>query len=227
MTPDTRTTEKPEPRRIIEMSDERWADYMAGFRDGYDVGERHADGVMERFHESGERAEAAVESLRAAQGAAPRAEGLDVLIREAWRFLDHITQQDYVGERVNVDVSALDRFRSVLRAAPQAEGLTQALQEWRDGYNKGWAARDAQEASPRAEGLPHKVDCLLLDSDPDHDGNCPTAAPRAEGLDVERLHREFGYLLDLYGQREVKTGHWATCRDIIEHLTARLDSDDR
>lgn len=37
------------------------------------------------------------------------------IVRAAWAFLDPITQQDYVGEKVDVEADDIYRFRSVLR----------------------------------------------------------------------------------------------------------------
>lgn len=47
--------------------------------------------------------------------------------------------------------------------------------------------------------------------------------PDAEA--VEALHREFGYLLDMYGRRDDETGHWANCRDLIDRLVRASEAD--
>jgi hypothetical protein len=62
-----------------------------------------------------------------AEAATPAASGdaLREALREAWKFLNHITVQDYVGEKVDIDVQALDDYRSFLSRAKRLAATPQ------------------------------------------------------------------------------------------------------
>jgi len=103
-------------------------------------------------------------------------------------------------------VKARAALSGVAQERPQPE-----LPIWtEEQVAEGWIDPSPEACTcQRKDALGSYVPCSL------HDVGVAQERP---SIDVERLHREFGYLLDMYGAREDESGHWAVCRDLIARL---------